>query len=576
MDRFDPFVKYADVYGDIINWEKDPMNRPQNQNKYFFSDGKTYYEQLLRIMRLVSVFKDAFNQIYNNEDEISTAWENFVNNLSATAVPGEDPSVELVWTDDSVQFNFTMPQGLPGPAGPQGVSISSITFNQDYSMTITLSNGQTYTSSSLRGPEGPEGNGLEILDVYPTLSDLQTAHPTGSPGDAYQVGSSSSFILYIWSASQNAWVNAGSLSSPSPSSASPSMNGTASAGSSMLYSRGDHVHPSDTSKLDKSSTNGVYAVENGSQTMLTATVNPQQDALVKWDTNGTLNANAVDTDTARIQGNVSADTGVFQTSVTTDDLTASGNISADTIEVTDNLILNSTKLKGVAGSTNAYQILTTLGADRDVLGMSADATDNTPSVKFMAGKWANNGTMGDATSEVKFNNSFAPDYNYDPTGGRIGLAPATSSVLGGIKVGSGLSVTSDGTLTSSSLNISSIFPVGSVYMTSTNTNPGTFLTGTTWSLVSSVALSSNHIFGNGKGLGLTNGSTNGVLVKTGGNGYMSSMGGSLGNNAGATATVPNSGQGVLGVPTKTQLGSNTSYSGLVADTITLYTWKRTA
>lgn len=446
MDRFDPFVKYADVYGDIINWEKDPMNRPQNQNKYFFSDGKTYYEQLLRIMRLVSVFKDAFNQIYNNEDEISTAWENFVNNLSATAVPGEDPSVELVWTDDSVQFNFTMPPGLPGPAGPQGVSISSITFNQDYSMTITLSNGQTYTSSSLRGPEGPEGSGLEILDVYPTLSDLQTAHPTGTPGDAYQVGSGSSFILYIWSASQNAWVNAGTLSPPSPSSASPSMNGTASAGSSMLYSRGDHVHPSDTNKLDKSTTNGVYAVENGSQTMLTATVNPQQGALVKWDTNGTLNANAVDTDTARVQGNISADTGVFQTSVTTDDLTVSGNISADTIEVTDNLILNSTKLEGVAGSINAYQILTTLGAYRDVLGMSADATDNTPSVKFMAGKWANNGSMGDATSEVKFNNSFAPDYNYDPTGGRIGLVPASANVLGGVKIGSGISVTADGTI----------------------------------------------------------------------------------------------------------------------------------
>lgn len=453
MDRFDPFVKYADVYGDIINWEKDPMNRPQNQNKYFFSDGKTYYEQLLRIMRLVSVFKDAFNQIYNNEDEISTAWENFVTNLSATAVPGEDPSVELVWTDDSVQFNFTMPQGLPGPAGPQGVSISSITFNQDYSMTITLSNGQTYTSSSLRGPEGPEGSGLEILDVYPTLSDLQTAHPTGTPGDAYQVGSGSSFTLYIWSASQNAWVNAGTLSSPSPSSASPSMNGTASAGSSMLYSRGDHVHPSDTNKLDKSTTNGVYAVENGSQTMLTATVNPQQGALVKWDTNGTLNANAVDTDTLRAQGSITADTGTFQTSITTGNITASGNISADTIEVADNLILNSTKLEGVAGSTNAYQILTTLGADRDVLGMSADATDNTPSVKFMAGKWANNGTMGDATCEVKFNNSFAPDYNYDPTGGRIGLAPASASVLGGVKIGSGLTVESDGTLNGNTIDL---------------------------------------------------------------------------------------------------------------------------
>ena len=582
MDRFDPFVKYADVYGDIINWEKDPMNRPQNQNKYFFSDGKTYYEQLLRIMRLVSVFKDAFNQIYNNEDEISTAWENFVNNLSATAVPGEDPSVELVWTDDSVQFNFTMPQGLPGPAGPQGVSISSITFNQDYSMTITLSNGQTYTSSSLRGPEGPEGSGLEILDVYPTLADLQTAHPTGSPGDAYQVGSASSFILYIWSASQNAWVNAGTLSSPSPSSALPSMNGTASAGSSMLYSRGDHMHPSDTGKLDKSSTNGVYAVENGSQTMLNATVNPQQGALVKWDTNGTLNANAVDTDTARVQGNISADTGVFQTSVTTDDLTASGNISADTIEVTDNLILNSTKLEGVAGSTNAYQILTTLGADRDVLGMSADATDNTPSVKFMAGKWANNGTMGDATSEVKFNNSFAPDYNYDPTGGRIGLAPASASILGGVKIGSGISITSDGTISASMPDLSVLFPVGAIYQNTTGTNPGTFITGTTWQLISSVALASEHIFGNGLSIGMTTGSNNitlGLMSGGSGNpsvsgasgGYGHNVGTSMGGNNGTTQPSYS-----LGLKTKTALGNHPEYSGLIADTIKVYMWKRTA
>lgn len=578
MDRFDPFVKYADVYGDIINWEKDPMNRPQNQNKYFFSDGKTYYEQLLRIMRLVSVFKDAFNQIYNNEDEISTAWENFVTNLSATAVPGEDPSVELVWTDDSVQFNFTMPQGLPGPEGPQGVSISSITFNQDYSMTITLSNGQTYTSSSLRGPEGPEGSGLEILDVYPTLSDLQTAHPTGTPGDAYQVGSSSSFILYIWSASQNAWVNAGTLSSPSPSSASPSMNGTASAGSSMLYSRGDHVHPSDTNKLDKSTTNGVYAVTNGSQVMIPASSSSTANAIVRYDNNGDINAHGLSLDAdAEITGDVSAIGDISGANIT-----GSGTITGNAISITNNTILNSTKLSGIGGSANAYQILTTLGADRDVLGMSADATDNTPSVKFMAGKWANNGTMGDATSEVKFNNSFAPDYNYDPTGGRIGLSPASASILGGVKIGSGISVTSDGTISASMPDLSVLFPVGAIYQNTTGTNPGTFITGTTWQLISSVALASEHIFGNGLSIGMTTGSNNitlGLMSGGSGNPSVSGASGGYGHNVG-TSMSGNNGTTQpsysLGLKTKTALGNHPEYSGLIADTIKVYMWKRTA
>lgn len=254
MDRFDPFVKYADVYGDIINWEKDPMNKPQNQNKYFFSDGKTYYEQICKMLRLMSVFKEAFNQIYNNEDEISEAWENFVNNLSASVVEGNEPDVTLTWTDDSVNFEFTM---VPGVPGEQGVGITSISFNSDYTMTITLSDGNTYTSMSLKGetgPQGPQGetgSGLQILDVYATLADLQSAHPTGQPGDAYQVGSAGNYTLYIWSSSQSAWVQAGTLGTVSPYTSAPLMDGTASAGSQNLYARGDHVHPSDTSRASK-------------------------------------------------------------------------------------------------------------------------------------------------------------------------------------------------------------------------------------------------------------------------------------------------------------------------------------
>lgn len=254
MDRFDPFVKYADVYGDIINWEKDPMNKPQNQNKYFFSDGKTYYEQICKMLRLMSVFKEAFNQIYNNEDEISGAWENFVNNLSASVVEGNEPDVTLTWTDDSVNFEFTM---VPGVPGDPGVGITSISFNSDYTMTITLSDGSTYTSMSLKGdtgPQGPQGetgSGLQILDVYASLADLQSAHPTGQPGDAYQVGSAGNYTLYIWSSSQSAWVQAGTLGTVSPYTSAPLMDGTASAGSQNLYARGDHVHPSDTSRASK-------------------------------------------------------------------------------------------------------------------------------------------------------------------------------------------------------------------------------------------------------------------------------------------------------------------------------------
>jgi hypothetical protein len=44
----------------------------------------------------------------------------------------------------------------------------------------------------------------------------------------------------------------GALVTASPSDTNPAMDGTASAGSATTYSRGDHVHPSDTSKLGTS------------------------------------------------------------------------------------------------------------------------------------------------------------------------------------------------------------------------------------------------------------------------------------------------------------------------------------
>ena len=266
MTRVDPFQKYPDVFKQIIDWSKDPMVRPENQNKYFFSDGKTYYEQICKMLKLMSVFKDAFQQIYDNEDEIHEAWNNFVDNLTATAEYGEEVGVTLTWTEESVNFDFTI------PGGADGTGIQSIVFNADYTMTITLTDGTTYTSPSLRGetgatgatgpqgpagPQGPQGDGLHILDVYPTLADLQQAHPTGQPGDAYEVGTAPTFTLYIWSTSQNAWVPAGSLGSVSPSNTNPLMDGTASPGVSAYYSRGDHVHPTDTSRASQSDLNTV-------------------------------------------------------------------------------------------------------------------------------------------------------------------------------------------------------------------------------------------------------------------------------------------------------------------------------
>lgn len=53
-------------------------------------------------------------------------------------------------------------------------------------------------------------------------------------------------LLYFWTLIKGMFAK--------PSDANPQMDGTVSAGSSALYARGDHRHPSDTSKASKSST----------------------------------------------------------------------------------------------------------------------------------------------------------------------------------------------------------------------------------------------------------------------------------------------------------------------------------
>lgn len=147
-------------------------------------------------------------------------WDAFGGNVSATAHESISPEVSVSGDlKTSLDFDFGLVRGNEGPQGPEG-------------------------------PEGPQGKGLEILGVYATLSDLQTAHPTGNAGDIYLVGSGGTYDIYVWSEDNSDWENGGPITSPIPASASPVMDGSAAVGSSLKYAREDHVHPSDSSKQD--------------------------------------------------------------------------------------------------------------------------------------------------------------------------------------------------------------------------------------------------------------------------------------------------------------------------------------
>lgn len=119
----------------------------------------------------------------------------------------------------------------------------------------------------------------------------------------------------------------------------------------------------------------------------------------------------------------------------------------------------------------------------------------------------------------------------------------------------------------SGTNLSTEASVQSIYGSSTR-----------WSLLSSVILASNHVYGNGKVLGVTDGTSLGGLIGTVSTDTI--MHGNTSAYGENTSTVVqadgNNLSGKIGVPTKTQVGTNYDNTGLIVDTKAVYTWERTA
>lgn len=64
--------------------------------------------------------------------------------------------------------------------------------------------------SGAKGDTGEDGTSVTILGSYNTLEDLKAEHPTGNLGDAYIIAGN----LYVWSPSDNDWLNVGTIQGP--------------------------------------------------------------------------------------------------------------------------------------------------------------------------------------------------------------------------------------------------------------------------------------------------------------------------------------------------------------------------
>ena len=104
---------------------------------------------------------------------------------------------------------------LSGKVSTQDVLLSGKVSTQEM-----LLSGKVATLETLIGPPGPQGpkgdpgDSYTVKGLYTTLSALQAAHPTGSEGDAWFVGTSDSNVVYQWDVDQASWVNVGALKGP--------------------------------------------------------------------------------------------------------------------------------------------------------------------------------------------------------------------------------------------------------------------------------------------------------------------------------------------------------------------------
>lgn len=104
---------------------------------------------------------------------------------------------------------------LSGKVSTQEVPLSGKVSTQEMLLSGTVSTLETLIGPpGPQGPKGDPGDSYTVKGLYATLSALQAAHPMGSEGDAWFVGTSDSNVVYQWDVDQAAWVNVGALKGP--------------------------------------------------------------------------------------------------------------------------------------------------------------------------------------------------------------------------------------------------------------------------------------------------------------------------------------------------------------------------
>ena len=132
--------------------------------------------------------------------------------------------------DDTEWTNLIALSELKGKQGDKGAVGAHFTpsVSDDGVLSWTnnggLGNPQPVNIRGPQGVQGEQGRGLTILGYYNTLAILQSSVLAPNGGDAYGVGTTSPYEIYIWDAVNGQWKPNGKLSGPNEVTSSTATN----------------------------------------------------------------------------------------------------------------------------------------------------------------------------------------------------------------------------------------------------------------------------------------------------------------------------------------------------------------
>lgn len=108
-------------------------------------------------------------------------------------------------------------QGIQGPSAYEvAVENGYVGTEEEWLKTLVGPQGEQGFKGDKgdRGDDGADGKNFTILGYYATVSDLQSIVTNPSPGDAYGIGTSSPYHVYVYDGLSSIWVDNGTIQGP--------------------------------------------------------------------------------------------------------------------------------------------------------------------------------------------------------------------------------------------------------------------------------------------------------------------------------------------------------------------------